>query len=318
LRLKKIYDFFIQQGILEDLRSRRKITEGLRTARRECRKLKSFEKKFFDKENLTNPYSDTRILCGDQDTQVRRILVGIDMEVGEILLADRLTEKGKKIDLILAHHPEGRALAGLKEVMNLQTDVLCDLGLDAKIAKDFMDKRIDEVTRRLHAANHSRAVDVARLLDVPFMCCHTPADNHVAGYLQKIMDTRKPKTLEDIIRILMKEPEYQQAMKDKVGPRILVGKPKDLAGKIFVDMTGGTEGSKDVFGRLSQLGVKTLIGMHLSEEHFNRIKSEHMNVIIAGHIASDNLGMNLLFDKLEKHGDFEFIECSGFRRVKRK
>lgn len=318
MTLKEIYDFFIRQGIAEDLRNKRKVAETLRTARREYRKLKPFDKKFFDKESLSNPYSDTRILCGNVSAQVRRILVGIDMEVGEILLADRLEEKGKRVDLILAHHPEGKALAGLKEVMNLQTDVLCDLGLDAKIAKDFMDKRIDEVARRLHAANHSRAVDVARLLGFPFMCCHTPADNHVAGYLQKLVDICKPKTLEDVARLLMKEPEYQQATRDKVGPRILIGKPKDRAGKIFVDMTGGTEGSKEVFGRLSQLGVKTLIGMHLSEEHFNRIKSEHINVIIAGHIASDNLGMNLLLDKLQKRGDFEFIECSGFRRVKRK
>jgi hypothetical protein len=40
-------------------------------------------------------------------------------------------------------------------------------------------------------------------------------------------------------------------------------------------------------------------------------------VVIAGHIASDNLGLNLLLDAVEKHGAFEVLECSGFRRVKR-
>jgi hypothetical protein len=39
--------------------------------------------------------------------------------------------------------------------------------------------------------------------------------------------------------------------------------------------------------------------------------------VIAGHIASDNLGLNLLLDEVEKREPFEVIECSGFRRVKR-
>jgi hypothetical protein len=40
---------------------------------------------------------------------------------------------------------------------------------------------------------------------------------------------------------------------------------------------------------------------------------------LAGHISSDNLGLNLLFDKLEKKAleKFKFIECSGFRRFRR-
>jgi putative NIF3 family GTP cyclohydrolase 1 type 2 len=57
--------------------------------------------------------------------------------------------------------------------------------------------------------------------------------------------------------------------------------------------------------------------MHLSENHYEKIKAEHINVVNAGHMASDNLGMNLLLDKLEKKADIEIIPCSGFRRVKR-
>ena len=82
-------------------------------------------------------------------------------------------------------------------------------------------------------------------------------------------------------------------------------------------MTGGTEGPKELFGRLSQAGVKTLVCMHLSEEHFSRAKPEHINVVIAGHIASDNLGMNLLLDKIETHEKLDLLCCSGFKRIKR-
>jgi hypothetical protein len=43
----------------------------------------------------------------------------------------------------------------------------------------------------------------------------------------------------------------------------------------------------------------------------------HMNVVIAGHISSDSLGMNLFLDELEKKG-VEIVPCSGLIRVKRK
>ena len=41
-------------------------------------------------------------------------------------------------------------------------------------------------------------------------------------------------------------------------------------------------------------------------------------MIIAGHIASDSLGLNLLLDKLQRRQRFDILECSGFKRIKRK
>jgi putative NIF3 family GTP cyclohydrolase 1 type 2 len=57
--------------------------------------------------------------------------------------------------------------------------------------------------------------------------------------------------------------------------------------------------------------------MHLSEEHFKKVKDANLNVVIAGHISSDTLGLNLLLDNIEKEEKFEIIECSGFRRIRR-
>ena len=82
-------------------------------------------------------------------------------------------------------------------------------------------------------------------------------------------------------------------------------------------MTGGTEGPKKIYPRLSQAGVGTIVGMHMSEDHFRYAKDEHINVVIAGHIASDTLGMNLLLDEIEKAGRLNIISCSGFVRIKR-
>lgn len=302
----------------EDLRGKKQVAAYLSSVKKKYRKMKGFEKKFFDKEDFVNPYADTRIVYAKDKSQIKRILVGIDIEPDEILLADRLSAKGKKIDLVLSHHPEGMGLAGLGDVMRLQSALLETLGLEKEVAESLMEKRIAEVNNSVHGANHFRSADAARLLNIPLMCCHTPADNHVARYLQALMDRKKPKTLTQVLELLLKIPEYREAAFLKTGPRIVVGKPTDKAGKIMLDMTGGTEGSKEAFARISQAGVKTLVGMHMSQGHLAQVKNEHLNVVIAGHIASDSLGLNLLLDKLEKKiKGLEILECSGFRRVRR-
>ncbi len=82
-------------------------------------------------------------------------------------------------------------------------------------------------------------------------------------------------------------------------------------------MTGGAEGAKDVYQSLSLSGVNTIVGMHMSEDHRKEADRYHINVIIAGHIASDNLGMNLLLDRVIGADTITIIECSGFRRIAR-
>lgn len=317
MKLGKIYELFIKEGIACDPRGKNKITKLLSQKRKEYRVLNKEEKKVFDLDNLKNPFADSRILYGNLDREIKTILVGIDIDAPEILLADRLNSDGRGIDLVISHHPRGYALSGFFDVMHMQKDMLIGLGIDNKIAEEFMTRRIQEVERGVTSSNNNRAVDVARMLDIAFMCVHTPADNHVNKHLKEFIAKKKPKTLKDLISSLKQIPEYKIASKDKCAPKILIGKPEDKLGKVSLEMTGGTEGSKELFGRLSQAGVNTIIGMHLSEEHFKKVKSEHINIVIAGHIASDAIGLNLLLDKLEKKDCFEFLECSGFRRIKR-
>lgn len=263
-----------------------------------------------------NSYPDSAILYGKPDTEVKKILVGIDMEVGELLLADTL-RKNEGLDLVISHHPEGKALAALYEVMQLQVDLLVKAGVSRKVAAELLDERKREVERRLLPGNHMRSVDVARLLDMPYMCMHTPADNHAADFMNKLMLKNKPKKVQDILDILIELPEYKYAAQNFTGPRIILGNPKRPVGKIFVEFTGGTEGSKDVFDKLYKRGIRTLVSMHLSEEHLKRVKDANLNVVIAGHISSDALGINLLLDRIEKKEKLSVIGCSGFSRFSR-
>ncbi len=122
-------------------------------------------------------------------------MVGIDIGGGELLTAYLLNEKGAGIDLVMSHHPAGRALSGLHNVMHVQANILHRLGIDMDIARSLMKSRIEEVARKFLSRNHERPVDIARLLNIPFMCAHTPVDNHVAHFLTRLFDRRKPKRI---------------------------------------------------------------------------------------------------------------------------
>ncbi|MFA4888424.1 MAG: NGG1p interacting factor NIF3 [Candidatus Omnitrophota bacterium] len=260
-------------------------------------------------------YADSRVLYGNPEIEVKKILVGIDMEVAELLLAECIRER-EGLDLVIAHHPEGKAYAALHEVMQLQVDLLRQAGISQKTAQKMLGERMDEVERKVLPQNHTRPVDAARLLDIPFICIHTPADNHVYCFLKKLMEKEKPKTVQDLIDILAQIPEYREAV---VAPRMILGNPKRPVGKVMFEMTGGTEGPKEVFDKLYKTGVRTLVSMHLSEEHFKKAKDANLSAVIAGHISSDNLGLNLLLDGLEQKAKYQFqtLECSGFRRIRR-
>ena len=201
--------------------------------------------------------------------------------------------------------------------MQLQVDVLKKAGVNKEVAMGLLDERKREVERRVLPQNHTRSVDAARLLDLPFICIHTPADNHAFWFISRLMQSERPKRVQDILDCLMAIPEYRQAKRNLAGPRIILGNPKRQAGKILVEMTGGTEGPRDVFDKLYKAGVRTLVSMHLSEEHFKKVKDANLNVGIAGHISSDTLGLNLLFDRIEKEEALQIIGCSGFTRIRR-
>jgi hypothetical protein len=317
LKLKDIYNSAVLEGIKRDLRGKKLVEKFLAKTRKEYNALSANEKKFFDGEKFTNPYSDTRILFGNPQKEVKNILVGIDMEAQEILLAEALKKRGKRIDLIMSHHPEGFALSALHGVMSIQLDILESVGVPRKKAKKLLDVKIEEVVRKIHPANIMRPVDTARLLGFPFMCTHTVADNCVSAYLNGLICKNKPRTVNDLIGLIGKEPEYEYAISTGSGPRMIWGKPTNACGKVIVEMTGGTGGPKKIFPELIKAGVKTIVAMHMSEENFKKAKKHKLNILIAGHIASDSLGMNLLLSAIDPKGKLNIIPCSGFIRVKR-
>lgn len=316
MKLKEIYQLAIETGKEVDLREEEEIERLLEKNKERFSELSDKKKEYFDQDKLDNPYSDTRILTGEEETEIKQVLMGIDIDVSEILIADRLTEKGETIDGVISHHPEGKALAALHEVMHMQEDILHQLGIPINVAEGMLADRIKEVERGIMPLNHNKARDAARILDLPLMSIHTPADNLVVNFLQEKVEAADLETVEDVIDLLMEIPEYQQAAKEQAGPKVLVGDENRRAGKVVVEMTGGTGGAEEEFAKLAQEGVGTLICMHIREERREKAEENHINVVVAGHMASDSIGMNLFADKLVERG-VDIIPCSGLIRVNR-
>lgn len=312
MNLQQIYKLAIEMGIKSDFRSKEHITKELKRTREKYEKLSKDKKELFDLEKLTNPYSDTRIHFDNGEKNIKKVMAGIDIDTAEIMLAEELD-----IETVIAHHPIGMGLAGLDDVMHLQADVLAQYGVPINIAESLMKTRISEVGRGVSASNHYKAVDTAKLLNYNLINVHTPADNLVANFVDQKIKKDKPEYVSDIIKALLEIPEYKEAAKKGFGPMLFVGLEDNRAGKIaLTEITGGTEGNAKLFEKLSQAGIGTVIGMHLSEEGRKEAEKAHVNVVIAGHISSDSLGMNLFLDELEKKG-IEIVPCSGLIRVSR-
>jgi len=318
LNIGEFYKLIVEEGIKHDPRSKNEILKYLRTVKAKYEKLHPAEKEAFDKERLSNPYSDTRVLFGSLKTIIKTVMVGIDIETPELLLADKLKSKGKKIDLAVSHHPQGFARARLYSVMNVLYDILKTVGVKGENIKRMLKERIDEVLRKSIAGNHPRPVDAAKLLGIPLVCAHTVADNFVYQYFYNLIKKERPFRVSDILDLLYQAPEYKLAMRNGQGPKVILGKPSNKCGKVLIEMTGGTEGPKNIYEELVKGKVATLLSMHISEEHFKKAKKCKLNIIIAGHISSDTLGMNLLLDEIEKHKKLDIISCSGFTRIRRK
>ena len=317
MKLEHLYRKAVAVGIANDPRGPEEVRRVLDDARTDSKKLKDDERDGWEEDRLFNPYADSRLLAGDPATEVRKALVGIDMDVAEVLLAHTLNrDRAAGIDLVLAHHPQGVALAQLSDVMRLQSDMLAAHGVNIAVAEQLLDKRIDEVGRRVLPGNHNRAVDAARLLGLPMMCVHTPADNCVNTYLTALFEREKPSRLKDLIALLKTIPEYRAAIRRMAGPRIVSGSENGHCGRISMEMTGGTEGARTIYEQYASSGVSTIVGMHISEEALENAKKAHLNIVLAGHISSDTLGLNLLFDEVEKEERLEFVGVSGFVRTR--
>ncbi|MCQ2070703.1 MAG: hypothetical protein MJZ68_06205 [archaeon] len=318
----KIYDAYrlaIETGMKNDPRPKEEVELVLSKAKKAYDALSSDEKEYFDTESLWNPYYDCRFAWGEdiaKDLDAERLMWGVDITVGEMLLADRLKEKGQRIDAVVAHHPTGKSRNPFPKVMWMQTDMFSRYGVPINVTEALMKPRMDDVLYNVMGSNFNQAADSARLLGIPFFNVHSAADNMVQRYLETRIEETEPKYLDDVVKMLMEEPEFKHATKLNDPPRIIVGNKESRCGKVIAKMTGGTSAPDAMYEELAKAGVGTVIGMHFPNSSIEACRKCHMNVIVSGHMSSDSLGINLICDEWEKHG-IEVFGAAGFTRFSR-
>lgn len=320
MKLGTLFRSSVDIGIDYDVRGRKNIEKMLKKQGKRFAEAKGKEKELFDEERLWNPYSDCRVLYGKPETEVKTLMVGIDIETPEILLADRLREKGTKIDALFIHHPEGRALADLEKVMPLQVDILAGVGVPVNHSEAMLRPRMDRIWRSIHADNLFRVERAAELMDIPAFCCHTITDNLVWAFMEKHICKGQYDDLGEVLNAILEIPEYAYYAKKGNPPIVVSGSRGNRPGKICAtEFTGGTNGPEEFFEAKSRAGVGTVLSMHAGEKAVEEAKKHHINIIQCSHMASDAIGINLLLDMLKKKDPkLNFIEASGFVRVERK
>ncbi|MFZ5966840.1 MAG: hypothetical protein ACOYVK_06665 [Bacillota bacterium] len=239
---------------------------------------------------------------------IKKILFGIDMETQEIMLGKQLG-----VDLVMSHHPHGGApQIDLYRVMERQIDKMVEFGVPINKAQKALKKRMGKVERGAHLGNYDRSASAAKLLNMPYMNIHLPmdiiAENFIQSYMDNVLAGRPKATLKDVINALMEIYEYQHT---PAGPVIRVGSERDYCGRVAVLMAGGTNGGPDVFKAYFEAGIGTIICMHLPEDVKEEVEKQNIgNVIVAGHMASDSIGINIVIKEMEKRG-LEIIKMAG-------
>src|SRR5687768_882093 len=94
-----------------DVRGEDALRRQMAAAQSEYEALPDWRRPYFDLERTRNPFGDVRIANGPEDVELRAILLGINIGLPELLLADALRAKGRPIDAVIAHHTTGIGVA---------------------------------------------------------------------------------------------------------------------------------------------------------------------------------------------------------------
>ena len=231
-------------------------------------------------------------------TGIKKVLMGVDMDTAELMLAKQLG-----YDCVVSHHPRNTN-KDMLEVMDDHIIKLEKLGVPRNKSQKALAKQKDELSYNQHVSNSRRSESAAKLLNMPYISLHTPADVISEAIVQKFLDEKfadKPETkLDDVVKALEEIDEYKNSVRK---PVIRVGSKDSYAGKIYVLMSGLTGPGADILKQYFEAGVGTLIKMHTPEKEVKAIKEQGIgNIIVAGHMSSDSLGMNKIADKWREHG----------------
>jgi hypothetical protein len=234
-------------------------------------------------------------------SNLKRAMFGIDIDSGELMLAKQLG-----FDLVIAHHPSGGSTwAGFPKVLERHQLIMIKAGVPKAQAQAEVAALKDEHGPRTHLLNYDRLPSVARLLRMPFMNIHAPADE--VG--RRVMSDHLTARLEEgakvqaAVRALRELPEFAHSPHPIV---VRMGAPAAPLGKWVFVHGAGTNGGYPVASALFRNGLDTVFYIHIDPGHLKRLKDEFgkrgKNLVVTGHIASDSVGINVIIRRLRREG----------------
>lgn len=321
MNLRELYETSIRLGKAIDPRGEAGLQRQMEATRGEYEALPEWGKPFFDRERFNNPYGDVRIANGPDDVELKTIMMGINIGVPELLLADRLRERGTRIDAVIAHHTTGIGVAPslLRDFMPVAIDQMAAAGVPRAHAARVINANIEQ--RALNLEDNARiGPDTARLLGFPLACIHTPADYHQDVGLRALMEQVRPPTLRELLAALFTVPEVQaSARASGAVPRLMTGTPDRAVGRIYYRSGGGYALPAEAFTLLGEAGVDTVIQLNCLPAQAKAAQEANVAIVRVPHAAMDNIGINLLFDKIEaEYGPLEVVPCNSFERIRRR
>ena len=320
MTLRELYETAIEIGLEVDPRGREALDRQLERRREEYTALADWRKPYYDQERFNNPYGDVRIVNGPEDTELDTILMGINIGTQELLLADHLRANGTRIDAVISHHTNGIGVPADTLIYDT-VPYLVDLLEGAGVARADAEPHIaDMMTDRWNYAEdfNRNGIDMAQLLGLPLACIHTPADFHHGRGVRGAIAAANAETVVDVVQALLALPEFQGAARIGAIPRIMAGDAEQPAGRIFHQDGGGWMFPAEVIPLLREAGVGTFVTIGCPSEHQKIAEELGMGWVRMPHGACDNVGLNLLLDKVEQRlGPLNVIACNYFERVKR-
>jgi hypothetical protein len=239
---------------------------------------------------------------------VRRVLVGVDTTLAEVLWAQQ-----NGFDAVIAHHPLGDlARTRFADVVYRQVEQMEAEGIDRETAQRAVTARLEAIHRSTHTSNVNALVDGARLAGMPRCNVHLACDIIARSAIVEMLRRRATAaaTVGDAIEWFDEFPEYARG---HARPEAWVGSAASALGRWTVAMAGGTNGGFPVFREYFSAGVDTIFAMHVAEDDLQRLRSacdQDDTLVITGHMTTDSIGINALIAALEERG-IEVVRTSG-------
>lgn len=253
----------------------------------------------------------------DTGQPVRRCMASVNATTGDLMLARQLG-----CDSYLLHHPlAGSARRDFHKVLDRMVELMEMQGVSGESARDATAELRQRCLFADHAADWDQLVSAAQLIGINLFNIHLAADELGRLEMVRALEPVGPEAnLEDAAEALRTIPELAHPHNEIL--HVPEG-PSGRCGRIAVMHAGGTNGGASVAEALfdgtrdhADGPIGTVLYIHLSGADAAKLEQRSAegkpgSVIVAGHFASDAIGLNILLREIADRHGIDFVRHGG-------